>query len=336
MTSTTSRSPRPQPAIDPRFAQRWVQARREEGRRRLKVLVVAAALVAVAIIGVGLLHSSVFEVRHLTATEATVGGSVLNGGSEVAGPPAPAQLVTIARLSGHLLMIDVNAAAAEHRLDADPWLADARVARSWPDTVHISARTRVPIVTIATGPPGGPTAYALVDATGRVLGSTPTPPPGLPQLALAGPLPPSGQWLPGAPGAGADPAQPAGQMVDLYAASTSADVPDLLTAALALADSLPSGVLSEVTSISAEPSLSLSVVAPATGGTGVLFSFGDGSQLQAKVSALETLLSQADLSRTTSVDLSVPSRPEATRAASGGVSSGSSPGSVSGSPGSAG
>jgi hypothetical protein len=323
VTSTAARPPKERPAIDPRFARRWVEARREEGRRRLKVVAVAGTLVVVALIGVGLLYSPAFEVRHVTASES-------RGSGAAAGAPSPSELVTIAGLSGHPLMIKVDGVAAERRLNADPWLADARVERAWPDALHISALVRVPVVAVAAGPAGASSTYALVDPTGRVLGFSPTAPAGLPLLIGPGPLPPSGQWLPGSPGAGADPARPAGQMVEMSAASTSADVPDPVTAALAVADSLPPAVLGEVTNIATSPTLSLTVVAPASQGAAVQFDFGDGSQLQAKVLALQTLLAQADLASVTAVDLSVPSRPEATGPA------GTSPGSVSGSASSAG
>ncbi len=51
------------PRVDPRFRRRWAEARRAEGRRRLKVLLGVVALAAIVAGGIGLLHSPVFRVR---------------------------------------------------------------------------------------------------------------------------------------------------------------------------------------------------------------------------------------------------------------------------------
>lgn len=307
---TAPRAPGRRPPIEPRIAQRWIAARRQEGRRRLRVLAAGGAAAVVALILLGLIYSPAFDVRHVRAAEARAGGA----GVAPAGAPTVGQLASVAGVSGHRLMIRVNPAVARRRLDADPWLSDARVERNWPDTLSIAATVRVPVALFATGPANAPTGYAEVDSTGRVLALSAAPPAGLPLIKWPGSVPAPGGWLAGTAGDGADPASPAGRLTDMDAASDAADVPSVVAGALTVLDALPASVRADVISVATTPELSLLVVPPGAPRIGVQFVFGDGSQLQAKTTALLTLVGQANLSGVASVDLAVPSRPQAASA----------------------
>jgi cell division protein FtsQ len=76
-----------------------------------------------------------------------------------------------------LLMLDTG--AAERRVEALPWVADATVVRAWPGTVKITVTERVAVARIALGP-----QVALVDETGRVLGVVAPETPDLPRVEL--------------------------------------------------------------------------------------------------------------------------------------------------------
>lgn len=280
------------PRIDPRIAQRWIDARREEGRRRLQVVLVAAAVVACAGLAFGSLYTPLFQVRHVRIT--------VDGGS------FPVR--TVSRLSGvtsRTPTLDVDSRAVAARLDADPSLGAARVARHWPGTVMIGVVVRSPLAVVASR-----SGYADVDPTGRVLAVVGTQPAGLPVLQGSFPVPTPGGWLVGSSGPAAAPGAAAGALVDMTADSDGTDVPSGPAAALAFIEALPPVLRTDVASITvAQGSLTLVVNPPrvATGTVTVLL--GDGSQLQAKVNALVTLLDQGDLSGVGGVDLTVPSRP---------------------------
>jgi cell division septal protein FtsQ len=296
------------PAIDPRLRQRWVDARREEGRRRLRVLAALASVVLLAGAALGGLHSPLVRVRHLR---------VVIDAAAVGGAPAGAQLsqgqvVAQACFAGRRLMVDVNSSQAETLIDQLPWAADARVVRQWPGTVRITvtARTAVGEVALSSptasdqsgahqsgghpsgaaaagnsaavnpAPPGG---VALVDVTGRVLERDATAPPGLPVL---GSLP-----VPGAPGT----------WVGVTANGGAA------SQVLAVAAALPPKLAAKIWTVEmGSQGLQLTI-----GTTAVLF--GDISQLADKVAALGVVVDQVPLAGVATVDLRVPDRPALTR-----------------------
>ncbi|HMC40278.1 MAG TPA: FtsQ-type POTRA domain-containing protein [Acidimicrobiales bacterium] len=287
------------PRIDPRFARRWIEARREEGRQRLHLLIAAGTLVGCAAVAAGSLFTPLLHVRHLRIS--------VNG-------PVPAGAVgQLSGVSTRALMIEVDPARAAARLDGDPWLGGAKVVRRWPGTVTISVSVRAPIALVAR-PSGG--TWAEVDETGRVLADVASPPGGVPFLTGVASVPPPGGWLAGSAGGGVPPGAPAGALVDMDATGVGADVPSGPAAALAVLADLPPALRADVDSVSARPGAGPSLLfsPPRFASGAVTVVFGDGSGLQAKVTAFLTLIDQADLSGVSTLDLSVPSRP----AASGG------------------
>jgi cell division protein FtsQ len=83
-----------------------------------------------------------------------------------------------------LLFVDTGAVA--RRIERLPWIAAAKVSREFPNGVTITVTERAPVAWMrrppAFGAPADSGPAALVDASGRVLGDLPGPPPGLPEL----------------------------------------------------------------------------------------------------------------------------------------------------------
>jgi hypothetical protein len=179
--------------------------------------------------------------------------------------------------------------------------------------VTISVTVSSPMAIVPAGgkwPVGA--MWAEVDRTGRVLAAVQSPPIGMPVLQGVAPAPGPGGWLAGSAGPSAPPFAGPDGLADMSAASDSSDVPSGAGAALAVLDALPSLLRADVVSIGVGAGgLSLVISPPRLALGTVTVDFGDGSGLQSKVTALVTLLGQADLSGVIKLDLSVPNRPAA-------------------------
>jgi POTRA domain-containing FtsQ-type protein len=279
------------PRVDPRFVQRWVDVRRAAGRRRLRIVIAAVALSVLCLLAFGSLYTPLFRVRHVRV--------------KISGATPAAGVVDLAGLNHQELMIHINTAALVRRLDADPWLGDARASKHWPGTVDLWVSVRTPLANVAR--PGG--GWVSVDATGRVLQSLAAPAPGLPLLQGVASVPAPGGWIPGAVGPAAVMGTKAAA-VNMNASADSTTIPTPPAAALAVLASLPARVRSEVVSITAGQSGLSMAVEPANVATGsVVIHFGDESQLAAKVDALDAVLTETNLANVVSIDLTVPDRP---------------------------
>jgi len=312
----------PRPRMDPRIARRRVEVRREEGRRRLRILVACSGVAAVACLLAGSLWTPLFKVRHVR-----VSFSAESAGTQpAAGAPQVTvhQVLVAAGLVKQKLMIDVSASATTRRLDAVPVLGSAHVAVDWPGTVKISVVVRRPVVQMPVTPAQGSgqqanaPRWATIDATGRVLSVSPSAAPGLPVLYGAGPVPAPGEWMPATAGPSVElPATKAagGSLVDMNAPSDGTDIPSGVSAALAIAAALPPDIEAEVQSISVtagqHPALTMAVLPRKVAAGSIKIVLGDGSQLAAKLTALGTLLTKADLKGIAQIDLTVPDRPAA-------------------------
>ncbi|HEX4863668.1 MAG TPA: FtsQ-type POTRA domain-containing protein, partial [Acidimicrobiales bacterium] len=179
--------------MDPRIARRWVEVRREQGRRRLRVLIGIGIVVLAAALFAGSLYTPLFKVRHVRVA--------VQGSMPISG------VVALSGITGHTLMIRVDDSAVERRLDAVANLGEARVATHWPGTISIrvSVRDAVAVIPVgaqtATQPPStAPSHWAEIDQTGRVISVVAVRPAGLPQLLGIGDSPAQGQWVAGSPG----------------------------------------------------------------------------------------------------------------------------------------
>jgi cell division protein FtsQ len=142
------------------------------GRRgpRRRLLAVGLALVILAVAGWALLGPTVLVVRHVrvTGTDAQVPAAAVRAAAGIAlGTP-------LARL---------DAAAAARRVERLPAVLSARVSRSFPDTVVIAVRPRVPALAVPAA-----AGYALLDAAGVTVSSATAVPAGVVLLTAPPPV----------------------------------------------------------------------------------------------------------------------------------------------------
>ena len=160
----------PRPAIDPRLRQRRIEVRREEGRRRLRRLLIAlGALAALALVW-AFTYSSFLDVDHV----------VVSGQAHT----TEAEVRAAANIGRGQPMVYLDAAGAERRVEALPWVASASVHRSYPGTVHVDVVERVPVVAQPLEAGG----FRLIDGEGHAIADTPALPAGV--LLMTGPTPP--------------------------------------------------------------------------------------------------------------------------------------------------
>jgi cell division protein FtsQ len=158
--------------VDPRFRRRRVEVIKQEGRRRLRVLVGVTSVVFLTAAGSWLATDSPL----LDLDRVVVEGAVQT-------TPAEVRFASGLRLGQALL--DVDEGAATRSVETLPWVRFAVVSRRWPGEVRIRLVEREPVAVA----PADAGAMALIDGEGRVLAWVDVAPPGLPVLAG---LPPAG------------------------------------------------------------------------------------------------------------------------------------------------
>ncbi|MHB8670559.1 MAG: cell division protein FtsQ/DivIB [Acidimicrobiales bacterium] len=169
---------RPPVGIDPRIRRRRVEVRRDEGRRRLRLLVGTAAVASIIAGGWGLTRSPLMALHHVRLVGA--------------GHTPASDVVAAGRLRSGEALADLDLRASARRIEGLPWVDRALVRRRWPQTVTVTISERTAVATVAAASGG----WASVDRTGRVLAVTPTPPPGMVVLERVPP--------PGGPGSHLD------------------------------------------------------------------------------------------------------------------------------------
>jgi cell division protein FtsQ len=184
--------------IDPRIRDRRVAVTRAEGRRRLRILLTAVSIAS--LIGIAWLAVQ----SPLLAVDAIA----------VKGTARESQAAVQAAAGVHtgsaLLFVDTGAVA--RRVEALPWVAQAKVERHLPNGLTITVVERLPVAWARRPvPPGSPLgtlgAVVLVDRFGRVLGDEPAAPAGLPELIGMVNVPDRGSRI--------EPAAPAGAVAQL-------------------------------------------------------------------------------------------------------------------------
>jgi cell division protein FtsQ len=176
-----------------------------------------------------------------------------------------------AGLLDHPPLIDVDPKAVASQVEALPWVAHAVVVRQWPDSVTVIVTERVPLGSVAR--PGG--GVAVVDASGRVLAWQSSAPPG---LVLVAPV------TPGLPGT-----------VLNRAAGP----------ALRVAAALPAALVGRVVTVTADAVGSVTLDL----GGGVTAKLGSTTALEAKFTAVATVLAGVHVSGPAVIDVSIPDEP---------------------------
>jgi cell division protein FtsQ len=138
------------PRIDPRLQERRIAVKRDEGRRRLRFLVLSLVVVALAGGAAGATRSPMLDVDLVEVTGAT--------------HVAPATVLHTARIARGDLMVDIDTGAAALRIERLSWVASAEVHRRWPGTVQVRVTERRAAAAVPVA--GG---WATVDVSGRIL-----------------------------------------------------------------------------------------------------------------------------------------------------------------------
>lgn len=154
-------------AAHPRIRARRIEVQRDEGRRRLRRLVVAGVVVGTLAALWGLSMTPLLDVDHIRVTGATS-----------TGPEAVAAATGI-ELGDALVTTPLGAAA--DRVARLPWVETVDVSRRWPGTIQVEVVERRPVAAV----PAKAGGWVLLDAAGRQLAVRPELPPGLLKVELA-------------------------------------------------------------------------------------------------------------------------------------------------------
>ena len=264
--------------VDPRMKARRVAVLRAEGRRRLRILMVALGVVLVAAAGWGVSLTPLLDVDRLAVSGID--------------PANRAEIVENSQLSVGMPMVFLDVDSAQSSIAALPWVRSARVWRDWPATVRIAVDPRVPAAVVPAR--GGRTA--LIDAYGYAIGWGPKP---AEQDAPAdGPDPSAGSLLAGLPHVSVP---FSGQLGDIH---TSADGP------LAVVAAMPDDLRAWVRTVTVEAGQNRMGLELIGGATAVL---GDPVLIDDKISALRAVLATADLECITTIDVTMPDLATVTR-----------------------
>ncbi len=141
----------PGAVIDPRIRSRRIHVRRSAGRRRLRRLTVALAVVAAVVLAIAVTRTPLLDVDHVRVSG--VGGARTEQVREAAAVPADQPLASL----------DTGAVAA--RVEELPWVESAQVGRSWPATVDVRVTPRVVVAAVQVTED----RLALVDVDGYVV-----------------------------------------------------------------------------------------------------------------------------------------------------------------------
>ncbi len=145
-----AKRPKSPSLVDPRLQARRIEVARGNGRRRLRWVLAAAAVIVVLVGAFALVQSPVLDVDRIEVR-----------GASQAEQDAAAEASGIALGSP---MVSLDAPAVSRRLEAIPWVEQASVSRSWPGTIDIALVKRTPVAVVGVG------ADAVqVDREGRAL-----------------------------------------------------------------------------------------------------------------------------------------------------------------------
>lgn len=264
--------------VDPRMRARRVAVLRAEGRRRLRVLLVALGVILAAAAAWGVSLTPLLDVDRMAVSGID--------------PANRAEILESSQLSVGMPMVFLDVDDAQRSIAALPWVRSARVWRDWPATVRIAVDPRVPAAVVPAS--GGRTA--LIDAYGYAIGWGPRP--AGPDAQAGGNDPTAGSQLAAVPHVSVP---FSGQLGDIH---TSAD------GALAVVAAMPDDLRAWVRTVTlgeGQNRIGLELIG---GATAVL---GDPVLIDDKISALRAVLSTADLECIITIDVTMPDLATVTR-----------------------
>jgi cell division protein FtsQ len=164
-------------AIDPRIRARRIAVQRDEGRKRLRRVAIAAGAVAVLAALWGLTRTPLLDVDHVEVAGAT------HSGVET--------VIATSTIERGGALVTAPLGRAADRIAALPWVETVEVTRRWPGTVVIEVVERRPVAYVPATK-----GVVLVDRAGRQLAAAEAPPPELLRLDVAPIAPTPGASLP--------------------------------------------------------------------------------------------------------------------------------------------
>lgn len=259
--------------VDPRMRTRRIRVRRSEGRRRLRRITLGLGTAAALVAAAVATRTPLLDVDRVRV-------------SGVEGDRA-GEVVEAAGVAPDEALVSLDRGAVARRVEDLPWVASAQVSRSWPATVRIEVRPRRPVAVVQVTEDH----IALVDAEGVVVNIE------------------AGEATGGeGPGGGAGDGDAATPLVltgiegPIAEGRTLDDgARDAIAVASAVVERLPDTVVSVSTALDAEL---------AQGG---VVRFGSTEDLDEKVTAVKTVLSQVDTACMAVLDVRVPGSPALTR-----------------------
>ena len=203
-------------------------------------------------------------------------------------------------------MVSLDGASAARRIAALPWVLTASVRRSWPNTVVVAVTERAPVAVVPAGAVTCALApcLALVDVTGRVLGSSQA----LTPATAAGRRPPTASQGSGVAGSfvhivGVGDAPPPGTRL----------APSALEAVL-VAAGLPEALRPLVAQVEVDSAGEVGIRLSGQGkAPGALVRLGTADRMATKLTAAATVLDRVPRGGLAVVDVRVPEAPVLTR-----------------------
>ena len=241
--------------MDPRIQSRRIDVMRAKGRRRLRLLLLIIAVLSLGVGGYFLSKSSLFDVDEIVIEGVSIEleGEVREAADINKGKP----------------LLEVNSSSSSKRIEAIPWVREARISRSWGGTITIRVSTREPVAAFLSEE-----GWVVVDIEGRVLDKEDELPYDLlPIEEEVGSLS-IGEWAPE-------------QVIPL----------------IQVAGTISTELTGDVSSIKGGNQIELLLF----GGGKILF--GDSSDIEEKALAAATILSQVDQSSVLHIDVREPLTP---------------------------
>ena len=228
---------------------------RAKGRRRLRLLLLIIAVLSLGVGGYFLSKSSLFDVDEIVieGVSTELEGEVREAADINKGKP----------------LLEVDISSSSKRIEAIPWVREARISRSWGGTITIRVSTREPVAAFLSEE-----GWVVIDIEGRVLDKEDELPYDLlPIEEEVGSLS-IGEWAPE-------------QVIPL----------------IQVAGTISTELVGDVSSIKGGNQIELLLF----GGGKILF--GDSSDIEEKALAAATILSQVDQSSVLHIDVRAPLTP---------------------------